>query len=197
MTRAASRAGGTAGATVNWQEQALKNYDAIGEVHFAAQSIARMMSRVRFFPATKDGTEIESGPPKDAFDRIQDPGGGRARLQYNYGRLITITGEGALFLSVFEGEERCNFLWKDELKVQSDSGLAVRLDSSRRETGEIGVAYRMWTPHPRNSDEADSPLRAVADICRELIILTASVHATATTRMTNGILAYAQEITPT
>lgn len=196
MTRRQSTENGTSVSGFNWQAEALRNYDKIGEVHFATQSIARMMSRVRYFPATLDGKEIKSGPPVEAFDRIQDPGGGRRRLQFDYGRLIVVTGEGALFLSIYQGEERARFLWKDELKIRDD-GLAERLNSSNQPTGEVGVAYRMWTPHPRHSDEADSPLRAVVDICRELIVLTQSVMATATTRMTNGILAYAQEITPT
>jgi len=40
---------------------------------------------------------IESGPAFEAMDRVQDPGGGRARLQYDYGRLMWVTGEGVLF----------------------------------------------------------------------------------------------------
>ena len=59
---------------------------------------------------------------------------------------------------------------------------------------EAGVGYRMWTPHPRHSDEPDSPVRAILDICEELLILTASVRGTAVSRMTNGLLLIPSEL---
>jgi hypothetical protein len=63
-------------------------------------------------------------------------------------------------------------------------------------TGEVGQAYRIWAPHPRHSDEPDSPMRAVQDICEELLILTLAVRSTALTRLTNGIFVIPQEISP-
>ena len=35
----------------SWQNQALYHYDVIGELRFASHFIARMLSRVRYFPA--------------------------------------------------------------------------------------------------------------------------------------------------
>jgi hypothetical protein len=74
--------------------------------------------------------------------------------------------------------------------------LYVRLSIDRQQTNEIGIAYRFWTPHPRHSDEADSPLRPVWEICEELIVLTSSVMGTATTRKTNGMMVVPQELSP-
>lgn len=180
-----------------WQLRALSYYDQIGEINFTSKFLSRQISRVRFYPArkTQDGTveEIKSGPAVEILNQIQDPGGGQSQLLYDFGRLMFLTGEGVLF--GYEGGTRWKFLWKDEVKQLSDSEW-VRLDYERKETNERGVAYRMWTPHPRHSDEADAPMRAVMDICEELIILTLSVRSTATTRMTHGILAIAQEISP-
>lgn len=178
----------------HWQTRALKSYDQIGELHFSAQFLARMMSRVRFFPARISSggqlEEITSGPAFDAMQVVQDPGGGRARVQYDYGRLMMVTGEGALFFS----GSGVRFLWRDEIKV-SDDGTTVRLDRQQKPV-EPGTAYRLWTPHPRHSEEADSPVRSVLDICEELLVLTSSVRSTATTRKTAGILAFAQDFSP-
>ena len=57
-----------------WQSRALSYYDQIGEVRFASQFYAKLMSRVRFFPAIleDDGslTPIEDGPPVVGRNRI-------------------------------------------------------------------------------------------------------------------------------
>jgi len=181
-----------------WQYRALSYYDQIGEVRFASQFYAKLLSRVRFYPALleEDGstTPITSGPPVDLLNRIQDPGGGRTQIQYDYGRLMFVTGEGALFGSYLDTDrERWKFLWKDELRPVGD-GTFIRLNADKTPSDEVGIAYRMWTPHPRQSDEPDSPLRPVWEICEELIILTQSVRGTAVSRMTNGLMTLPQEL---
>jgi hypothetical protein len=182
-----------------WQERALGYYDRIGELRYASQFYARQLSRIRIYPAMlqDDGSTkpIEDGPPVELLNNIQDPGGGRSRLQYDYGRLMFVTGEGMLFGDQLEDdqEQRWRFLWKEELKIEGD-GRAVRLKQDKQPTGESGVAYRCWTPHPRHSDESDSPMRSVLDIAEELLLLTAAVRATAVSRLTNGILVMPTEL---
>ena len=70
----------------------------------------------------------------------------------------------------------------------------MRLYPDKRETSEVGIGYRFWTPHPRQSDLPDSPVSSVMDICEELIILTQSVRATAVSRITNGLMKIPQEL---
>ena len=181
-----------------WQLQAMYHYDQIPELHFACAFLARMLSRVRYYPATlsEDGKikEITSGPAVEVLDQIQDPGGGRSQVQFRYGLLQFITGEGLLF--GYDEGRRWKFLWKDELRRIEPNGAWVRMTTDLKETDEVGVAYRMWTPHPRHRDIPDSPCRAVLDICEELLILTASVRATAVSRITNGMLMLPQELSP-
>lgn len=180
-----------------WQLRSLGYYDTIGELSFTAKFLARQISRVRFYPARllpDQTTEpILEGPPVDLLNQIQDPGGGRSRLQFDYGRLMFITGEGVLF--GYEDGRRWKFLWKDEVK-RLENGDYVRLDVQQQETDEIGTGYRMWTPHPRHSDLADSPMRSVQDIAEELLILTLSVRSTALSRMGKGIFKIPQEVSP-
>lgn len=190
-----------------WQLRALSYYDAIGEIRFACQFYAKLISKVRYFPALQNEddtkTPIESGLPVEILHRIQDPGGGRSRLQYDYGRMMGVTGEGVLFGDRLDtDEERWRFLWKDEVRRVDDGGPydglweRVRYDKQAYNPPEIGIAYRFWTPHPLHSDLADSPLRSVLDIAEELLILTASVRSTAITRMTNGVFVVPTELSP-
>jgi hypothetical protein len=186
-----------------WQLRALTYYNTIGEIRFASQFYAKLISRVRYYPARQmeDGkTEpITEGLPVDLLHRIQDPGGGRSRLQYDYGRMMFVTGEGVLFGDRLDTPyERWRFLWKDEVKPdQSGEGWQrVRYDMTAYDPPQVGEAYRMWTPHPRHSDLPDSPLQSIMDIAEELLVLTASVMGTATTRMTNGMLLIPTELSP-
>lgn len=184
----------------SWQDRALEYYDMIGEFRYASHFYARQLARVRYFPAIlkEDGTTepIKSGLPVELLNRIQDPGGGRSQIQWSYGRLMFVTGEGVLFgYRLNDPDERWKFLWRGEVKIRDD-GSAVRLDAKGQETTDVGVAYRMWTPHPKHSDEPDSPLRAVLDIAEELLILTASVRSTAVSRMTNGMTIWPSELSP-
>lgn len=184
-----------------WQLRALTYYDAIGEIRFASQFYAKLISRVRYYPALlhEDGTvePITSGPPVKTLSRIQDPGGGTSRLQYDYGRLMGVTGEGVLFQREDEETEDWRFLWKDEVRRAPNGGWErVRADKTSYDPPQYGTAYRLWTPHPRHSDEADSPLRSVLNIAEELLALTDSVMSTTVTRRTNGVFVIPTELSP-
>lgn len=183
-----------------WQLRALSYYDAIGEIRFASQFYAKLLSRVRFYPARllENGTTepIESGPPVEILHEIQDPGGGRSRLQYDYGRLMFVTGEGILFRAEKEGIPEWRFLWKDELMFNGTHWQRVRYDKQPYDPPEIGTGYRLWMPHPRHSDLPDSPMIAVLDIAEELLLLTMAVRSTAVSRTTNGIILLPSELSP-
>jgi hypothetical protein len=53
---------------------------------------------------------------------------------------------------------------------------------------------RLWRPHPRFSDEADSSMRGVLDICNDLLLISRMVSGVAKSRLNNGILYIPQEI---
>ena len=191
-----------------WQQRALAQMDLVPELNYASRFYARMLKQLLIFPALLDEQgqiqKIESGPPVDLLDRIQDPGGGRSQILGNYGRLMFITGEGCLFgRDLGTDLERWSFLWKGELEIELDGAEVQKIthtpDSAqtKKEYGpNEAVVYPMWTSHPRRSGEADSPMRAASEIAEELIALTKAVMATATTRLTNGVLLMPSEISP-
>jgi hypothetical protein len=178
-----------------WQLRSFSYYDTIGEISFTSNFLSRQISRVRFYPARRleDGTTepIDSGPPVEILGQIQDPGGGTTQVQYDYGTLMFLTGEGVLF--GYDEGTRWKFLWKDEVRQIPGSDLWERVNWERSPTGEVGTAYRLWAPHPRWSDLATAPMQACQEICELILLLTMQTRATTVSRMTNGILWLPQE----
>jgi hypothetical protein len=191
-----------------WQLQALEIVTLVPEVNFASRFYSRMLKQLRIYPATRDAqnqkAEIKSGLPVEILNRVQDPGGGRSQLLASYGRLMFITGEGLLFgRELDSGRERWAFVWNGEIEIETDAqGRPKKYTqllggSEKREYGpEEAVAYRMWTPAPSRSSEAESPLQPGLKIAEELITLGHAVHATATSRLINGLLFMPSEISP-
>lgn len=185
-----------------WQAKALDYCDLVPELNYASRFYSRMLKRITIFPAfrgTDDKpTRIEEGLPVDLLDRIQDPGGGRSQLQGAYGRLMFITGEGHLFGRELNTEtERWSFVWNDEIKGDEKGNIVwepTNTGEKKIYTPSQAVSYRMWTPHPKKSGEADSPMHAILEIAEELVILTKAVRATAVSRMVNGLLKVPTEL---
>lgn len=187
--------------TLSWQKRALDYVDLIPELNYASRFYSRMLKRITIFPALRGSDDkvepITEGLPVDLLDRIQDPGGGRSQLQGQYGRLQFITGEGYLFgRGLGTDMERWAFVWSDE--IQLDDGSITwkpvpSVEGIKFSPGEA-VAYRMWTPHPARSGEADSPMHSILEVAEELYILTKTVRSTAVSRMVNGMLKVPTEL---
>lgn len=185
--------------TMPWQYAALGYYDSIGEIHYASGFYARAFQKVRLYVGERDGegniVPSENEQAQALLDRIQDPAGGRETICDRYGRLTFICGECYLLwmkIGPGDNEETWEICSIDELKPAEDGrsilrqkapGLEIEtirqpIDDSEPQVGE-GIAYRLWNPHPRWSFLADSPMRAVVDICDELYLLTLAVAAQA------------------
>ena len=192
-----------------WQNQALEAIDHVPELNYASRFYSRTLKQLRLYPGllTASGKveEIKSGPPVELLNQIRDPGGRHAQILSNYGRLMFATGEGNLFGYDLETEdETWLFVWNDELNVEKDGNTIKKITweptlGDKREYGpNEAVVYRFWTPHPRRTGEADSPMRSIVEghVAQELIKLTTAVLSTATTRATSGMLLIPAEISP-
>lgn len=199
-----------------WQQLALFFTTTIPELQYASKFYARMLEKIEIYPATRtsDGktTPIEDGEPVDLLERIQDPGGGRSQLQYRYGQFQFVTGECYLFgrnLNGFdvinnrEAPEVWSMVWREELKFDGDGRVTHMLapqvpmdtfqfeDSNYRELPPGSAeAYRMWTPSLRFSGWPTSPMEAVMQMSQELLTLSSSVEATATSRLVRSKLLF-------
>ncbi len=198
-----------------WQQRALFYATSIPELHYASSFYARMLQKLRIYPAFRDDddktTPINSGEPVELLNRIQDPGGGRTKILGAYGRLMFTTGEGYLFgRGIGQGQEKWSFVWREELRFD-DAGRVTHVAAPQlpyatfdlKESSYVelppdsAVAYRMWTPAMRFSDWADSPMMAVLQEAEELLVLSSSVMATATSRLVRSpLLLVPEEISP-
>lgn len=202
-----------------WQARSFAYYDVVPEIKYAAQFYSRALSQLRLFAAQRDeGDEIkELEDPNDpavmALERIQDPGGGRANLLANYGRLVFLIGEALLFVSRDEendGVEQWEMLSPDELRTTSSGYQRFKAPSLQPELfqpasdedfepvgDDEAVAYRLWRRHPRYSMLADSTMQGVLDVAEELVLLTKSVRARSRSRLAAaGILLVNGKISP-
>lgn len=184
-----------------WQQKAFLFSKIIPELNYASRFYAKMLTKLRIYPAFRqpsDETEpITEGPPVDLLDRIQDPGGGRSGLLSSYGRLMFITGECYLFgRDLNKDTERWSCVNTEEIDFDGKAILWKPTSSSEpiRYAPAAAEAYRLWTPDPERSGEAESPMRAVIEIAQELDILTKAVASTAVSRMVNGILKVPAEL---
>jgi len=193
------------------QRQALQFYDLLGECWYPAQFYARMLSRVRLFPAIREGDgeiqEVTDEQAQDVLDRIKDPGGGQSQWKSAYGRLMFLIGEGYLTVTEEEGEERWEFLSPAEIvpigqgRFQRVKDMGIREDlieaGSAEEVTEGSVrVWRLWRKHPLHSERADAPTFPVLPLYEYLMLLQKAARAQALSRIVgSGLLVIADEIT--
>lgn len=186
---------------LTWQRKAFIYSRIIPELNFASRFYAKMLKKLRIYPAIRldnDETEaITEGLPVQLLNRIQDPGGGRSQLLAQYGRLMFLIGEGFLFgRELGQPRERWSFVNPDELEI-SETGITWKPNEAGEPTQfkhKSAEAYRMWTPDPERSGEAESPMRAAIEIAEELDLLTKAVRSQAVSRMLNGMLKVPAEL---
>lgn len=192
----------------DWQSEAWRFYDTCGELRFAANWMANVLSQASLFAATRapDGslTKQESGPAVDAMEDLFNGPEGQSQMLSAIGIHLTIPGECYLVgrAPVADRDEALDQdIWEivgtEEMKHTGarwgidyqDGNKILWLDDS-------AVIIRIWRPHPRRRVEADSPVRALLGVLQELEFLSRHVMAQATSRLAGaGILVLPQGMT--
>lgn len=201
-----------------WQEEAWEYYDAIGEIKYAFNLVSSVISRIRIHAAyveSPDETPVSVAKSEKVDQRLAAAAErAMSRLSSAYGGQPGLLRDAALNLSV-AGEcylvqiperrgsgipESWDIRSVDEVVTDARGGFAV---IGRREqsagTGNMGImapeklkekafVARIWRSHPRYSDEADSSLRGLLDLCAELLLLNRTFRATARSRLNAGAL---------
>jgi hypothetical protein len=190
-----------------WQSEAWEYYDAIGEIKYAFTLVASTLSRVRLYAGENADP---SSPPKPAN---KDEAGGAAaiaalaRLDSAFGGQPGLLRDAALNMCV-PGEcylvhipanhalgiaESWDIRSTDEVEIKTDGTVHLVTrpggeEGSRRALPKGAFIARIWRPHPRYSDEADSSMRGLLDACGELMLLNKTFRATARSRLNAGLL---------
>jgi len=201
-----------------WQSEAWEYYDAIGEIKYAFNLVASVVSRIRIFAAAIDdpsqspvaASESSSidqslaSAAERALSRLNSAYGGQPGLLKDAALNLSVTGECYLVQMPARrgtGEpESWDIRSVDEVVADGSGNLKV---IGRREQGagqgggkNSGVVNlgknafvgRIWRSHPRYSDESDSSLRGLLDMCAELLLLNRTFRATARSRLNAGAL---------
>jgi hypothetical protein len=206
------------GGSSDWQSEAWEYYDAIGEIKYAFNLVASVVSRIRLYAAVVDNPAESPVPARnsDVIDPRLAAAAERAiaRLDSAYGGQAGLLRDAALNLSV-SGEcylvqfperkgsglkESWDIRSTDELQLDSKNSYVIipRRDiigTSSSRSGANGIKLpntafvgRIWRAHPRYSEEADSSLRGLLDLCSELLLLNRTFRATARSRLNAGAL---------
>lgn len=203
-----------------WQTEAWEYYDAIGEVKYAFNLVASVISRIRLYAAiVEDPSEapkpvrMSSTIPLDlataaerALARLDSAYGGQAGLLRDAALNLSVTGECYLVQSpslIGHGvPESWDIRSVDELSIDSKGNYVIagrreyQAGNSTTNPAQKGLfklpnnafVGRIWRAHPRFSDEADSSLKGMLDLCAELLLLNRTFRATARSRLNAGAL---------
>jgi hypothetical protein len=203
-----------------WQGEAWEYYDAIGEVKYAFNLVASVVSRIRIYPAVienqaetpvpvRNSTTVDqrlAAAAERALLRLDSAYGGQAGLLRDAALNLSVTGECYLVQMPAQMGSGIHESWDirsvDEVQVDAKNnyGIAGRRDllsggsgGSRAAKGIIALpptsfVGRIWRAHPRFSEEADSSLRGLLDLCAELLLLNRTFRATARSRLNAGAL---------
>lgn len=206
------------GAAGSWQTEAWEYYDAIGEVKYAFNLVASVVSRIRLYtavvddpaeapvPTTKSSTVDKdlAGAAERALARLDSAYGGQAGLLKDAALNLQVTGECYL-VQVPERlgsglPESWDVRSVDELQVDAKGNYIINptrdvsggtsTNNSKNIIRLPADAFlgRIWKAHPRYSQESDSSLRGLLDLCAELLLLNRTFRATARSRLNAGAL---------
>lgn len=201
-----------------WQSEAWEYYDAIGEIKYAFNLVASIVSRVRLYSAVVSNPSETPSPIKSvqnfdarlmqaaerALARLDSAYGGQAGLLRDAALNLQVTGECYLVQVPAKLATGTDESWDvrsvDELNADAKGNYII---TPRRElragvgsTHKPGTTIlpkgafvgRIWKAHPRYSEEADSSLRGILDLCSELLLLNRTFRATARSRLNAGAL---------
>ena len=205
----------TSGSTA-WQSEAWEYYDAIGEIKYAFNLVASVVSRIRLYAAAVDNPAEAPAPIRNsgfidarlasaaerALVRLDSAYGGQAGLLKDAALNLAVSGECFLVQIPARPGSGISESWDirstDEVQIDQKGNYLI---TPRREmtvgmgqkNGAIALPAnsfvgRIWRAHPRYSDEADSSLRGLLDMCAELLLLNRTFRATARSRLNAGAL---------
>jgi hypothetical protein len=135
------------------------------------------------------------------------PQGGQKELKRRAAMHLQIAGESYLLGTPLKDkfDRAAGFMWEflstEEIRVTAGQGKQqIKRNASGLSDGDAGFVdveafiARLWRPDPRYSMRADSPMKRVLPICRELVVLSEVVDSIAKSRLSSGMLFIPEEM---
>ena len=194
-----------------WQTEAWEYYDAIGEIKYAFNLVGSVVSRIRLYSAIvedpaetpvslKDSDKVDpdlAAAAQRALDRLDSAFGGQAGLLRDAALNLLVSGECYLVqMPARQGHgvpESWDIRSVDELKLGDRNQYLIIPRRDVQGGGSIVIPAdafvgRIWRSHPRYTDEPDSSLKGLLDLCAELLLLNRTFRATARSRLNAGAM---------
>lgn len=204
----------TAGSN-DWQTEAWTYFDEVEEVKFAAGFRGALMSRLTLYP----GLVVDPGqapvpvvdadpadlPPEIAAQAVEElnrlgTSDQQSALIGHWGSISTVSAEAYLIGQIAEladsGERWRLFSESNMVRDTAGNGTAIRVRPGLppEQLGPDDTRIRIWRPHARWPDLADSNMRSVLATAEELLIFARQMRAIGKGRNSAGILYIANEI---
>lgn len=203
--------------SIAWQTAAWQCYNLVGEVNYAFNYAASVLSRVRYHAAVVLALD---NAPVDVSDAVQVttddngstrgmPGGIDPRLakraayfMQKFGGRSGMVPIAKAFALNYQVAGECYLICLDD-QWSCRSTSEVKINAANQATLQpsqsVGTMTpkrlkkgtpigRVWNQHPQYSADPDSSLRAVLSDCEELILLARLIRVTARARLNAGIL---------
>jgi hypothetical protein len=189
-----------------WQWEAWRHYDICGEMRFVVNWIGNAVSRCRMYAAdiSDDGTvgdETGDAQAKLIAETMFGTPAAKAQAQKLMGINMMVAGDVFIVAEGYKDTGQDGTPNQDKWYVCSSSEVFRRGDDImvRRSITHGGGTYKLdpekdlliraWNPHPRRHDAADSTVRAILPVLREMEQCTKRVFAELDSRLAGaGIL---------
>lgn len=177
-----------------WQKEAWRYYDRVGELRYGVNWVANVAARAKLYAGhiEKDGTVKQSPQIQAKLDELFGGPKGQSKMLHAMALHLSVAGEcfvvgrgrrpddtTAEAGDVWEvvGTEEISYVGNQWMIKYGDRDVILE---------ESAVLIQIWLPHPRKRDEADSPVRGVLSSLREVVTLSQHIHAQATSRLTGA-----------
>jgi len=199
--------------TADWQQEAWRFFDAVGELRFGASWVGSALSRVNLVAAAPpsrpgdDPTPIYDDP--DLFTPAQlraaelvaqMAGGplGQAQIMGSFGVHLTVAGVAYLVvepdLSDPDSDEYATWRVYGSTEIRTPAGnpkhpngvpvIEVAVDQSTwRQVHPNAAVIKCWRRHPTRGWEPDAPTRAALGVLAQIEMLASHVTATGQSRL--------------
>jgi hypothetical protein len=188
------------GTNREWQAEAWRFFDTVGELRNAATYLGKALSRVELNiqRRTPDGpVAVTEGLAVDALNTLFEGETGRAQMMETLGIHLTTPGESYIVAIPSTGAAPDEWLILSNEEIRGGSGgWSYDRGEGRVPIPDDALVMRIWRSHPKKWVEADSAVRAVLPILREIEALTKHVGATVDSRLAGaGVLLLPSEMT--
>lgn len=187
-----------------WQREVWDFYDSLGEFRQGVQWKSNMMSRVRLVAGRRKlGSEapdvVTSGAAADIVAELAGGVGGQAALMSSFSTYFDVPGECFLVGETLpSGVNKWYIRSTDEVRLSTagtDGYTVSEGDGRWRDLPNDSMVVRVWRPHKRYHNVADSPARAARPLMRELELVNRHIQSQYMSRLASaGVIIFPDEV---